>query len=159
MNKKIKNVLILHNIRSVLNVGAIFRTSDAIGIDKIYLSGFSATPIDRFGRERKDFQKGSLGAHNFMEWEYFEKVEEIFEKLKKENFKFFTIEQDPKSIDYKKATLGEKNAFIFGNENLGVDEFSLKNSDEILELKMRGKKESLNVSTTAGIVLFRLLDK
>ena len=159
MNTKSKNVLILHNIRSVLNVGAIFRTSDAIGIDKIYLSGFSPSPIDRFGRERNDFQKASLGAHKFVDWEYFERIEDIFEKLKKENFKFFAIEQDQKSIDYKKASLGEKNAFIFGNENLGVDEFSLKNSDEILELKMRGEKESLNVSTTVGIVLFRLLDK
>ncbi|EFK97332.1 methyltransferase [sediment metagenome] len=62
-----ENIIILHNIRSLLNVAAIFRTADAIGIDKIYLSGFSATPIDRFGRERKDFQKSSLGAHNFVE--------------------------------------------------------------------------------------------
>lgn len=154
-----KNIIILHDIRSLLNVAAIFRTSDAIGIDKIYISGFSASPIDRFGRERNDFQKASLGAHKFVDWEYFEKVEEIFEKLKKENFKFFSIEQAENSIDYKDAKLSEKNAFIFGNENNGVDEFSLKNSHEILELKMRGKKESLNVSTTAGIVLFRLLDK
>ena len=153
-----KNVVVLHNIRSLLNVAAIFRTADAIGIDKIYLSGFSSTPIDRFGRERKDFQKASLGAHNFIDWEYFEKVEDVFEKLKKENYKFFAIEQAGNSIDYKNAKLSEKNAFIFGNENTGVDEFSLENSDEILELKMRGKKESLNVATTAGIVLFRLLD-
>ena len=153
-----KNVIILHNIRSLLNVAAIFRTADAIGIDKIYLSGFSATPKDRFGRERNDFQKASLGAHNFVDWKYFEKVEEIFEILKKENYKIFSIEQSKNSINYKKAILSKKNAFIFGNENLGVDEFSLKNSDEILELEMRGKKESLNVSTTAGIVLFRLLD-
>ena len=153
-----KNVIILHNIRSLLNVAAIFRTADAIGINKIYLSGFSATPKDRFGRERKDFQKASLGAHNFVDWEYFETVEEIFKKLKKENYKFFAIEQAENSIDYKNAKLVEKNAFIFGNENTGVDDFSLKNSDEILELKMRGKKESLNVATTAGIVLFRLLD-
>ena len=96
-----KNVIILHNIRSLLNVAAIFRTADAIGIDKIYLSGFSATPKDRFGRERKDFQKASLGAHNFVDWEYFEKVEDIFEKLKKENYKFFAIEQAENSIDYK----------------------------------------------------------
>ena len=153
-----RNIIILHNIRSLLNVAAIFRTADAIGIDKIYLSGFSATPKDRFGRERNDFQKASLGAHNFIDWEYFEKVEEIFKKLKKENYKFFAIEQAENSVDYKNVKLEEKNAFIFGNENIGVDAFSLKNSDEVLELKMRGKKESLNVSTTAGIVLFHLLD-
>ena len=85
-------------------------------------------------------------------------IEEVFENLKKEDFKFFSVEQDKNSIDYKNAKLVEKNAFIFGNENNGVDDFSLKNSDEILELPMRGKKESLNVGTTVGIVLFRLLD-
>ena len=153
-----QNIIILHNIRSLLNVAAIFRTADAIGIDKIYLSGFSATPIDRFSRERNDFQKSSLGAHKFVDWEYLEYVEDVFKKIKSENFKIFSIEQNEKSIDYKQAILSEKNAFIFGNENTGVDEFSLKNSDEILELEMKGKKESLNVSTTAGIVLFRLLD-
>jgi hypothetical protein len=62
-----KNVVILYNIRSLLNVAAIFRTADAIGIDKIYLSGFSAAPKDRFGRERNDFQKASLSAHNFVD--------------------------------------------------------------------------------------------
>ncbi len=62
-----KNVIILHNIRSLLNVAAIFRTADAIGIDKIYISGFSPAPLDRFGRERNDFQKASLGAHKFVE--------------------------------------------------------------------------------------------
>lgn len=154
-----QNIIILHNIRSLLNVAAIFRTADAIGIDKIYLSGFSATPLDRFGRERNDFQKSSLGAHKFICWEYFDTIDEVLKKIKSENFKIFSIEQDNKSIDYKKAFLTNKNAFIFGNENTGVDEKSLKASDEILELEMKGKKESLNVSTTAGIVLFRLLDK
>jgi len=60
------NILILHNIRSVVNVGALFRTSDAIGLDKIYLTGYTSTPLDRFGRQRVDFQKASLGSHNFI---------------------------------------------------------------------------------------------
>jgi len=154
-----KNIVVLDNIRSVLNVGAIFRTSDAIGVEKIILGGFTPTPLDRFGRERNDIQKASLGAHKFVDWEYAEDLENKLLELKKEGWKIFVIEQvKNKSIDYKKAQLGEKNIFIFGNENLGVQEKIITLGDEILEIPMRGQKESLNVATTVGIVLFKLLD-
>ena len=77
-NKKTEKVLILHDIRSVLNVGAIFRTADAIGINKIYISGYTPSPVDRFGRERKDLAKSALGAQKDIEWE---KVDDVFDLI------------------------------------------------------------------------------
>ncbi len=153
-----QNILILHNIRSVLNTGALFRTADAIGINKIYLTGYTPTPLDRFGRVRYDFKKASVGAYEFVDWEYKKTITQTLKKLKKQNYKIFAIEQDKNSIDYKKAKLAKKNVFILGNEIRGLSKNILEKSDNILELKMRGKKESLNVATTGGIVLFRLLD-
>ena len=152
------NTLILHNIRSVVNVGALFRTSDAIGLDKIYLTGYTSTPLDRFGRQRVDFQKASLGSHNFISWQQSSDIFQLLDSLKKDNFKIFAIEQSADSIDYKSAKLSKNNAFILGNETDGIDKDILQKVDHILEIPMRGKKESLNVATTGGIVLFRLLD-
>jgi len=157
-NKKTK-ILILDSIRSVLNVGAIFRTADAIGINKIYITGYSPTPLDRFGRIRKDFQKASLDAK--INWEYYENILELIKKLKKENFLIISVEQDKKSIDYKKINIEkeEKIAVIMGNENTGVNPEVLNISDKIIELPMYGSKNSLNVSVTTGIILYSLFDK
>lgn len=152
-----KKILILDSIRSVINVGAIFRTSDAIGIDKIFLTGYCPTPIDRFGRKRNDFEKASLGSKT--PWEYQENILNLIEKLKKENFNIISVEQNENSIDYKKIILKEKNAVIMGNENFGVNEEILKISDQIAELPMNGFKNSLNVSVTTGIILYSFFDK
>ena len=153
-----KNYLILHNIRSVINVGAIFRTADGCGIDKIYLTGYTPAPKDRFGKNRNDFKKASLGAENFVQWEKSEDEHELINNLKKDGFKIISIEQDKRSLDYKNITPTQKNVFIFGNENTGIDRDILDISDEIAEISMKGNKESLNVSTTAGISLFRILN-
>jgi tRNA G18 (ribose-2'-O)-methylase SpoU len=152
-----KKVLILDSIRSVINVGAIFRTADAIGMDKIFLTGYCPTPVDRFGREREDFKKSSLGAK--VDWEYFENISDLILSLKKQNFNIISIEQDSKSIDYKKIKLEDKNAVIMGNENFGVNKNVLKISDQIAELPMFGFKNSLNVSVTTGIILYSFFDK
>ena len=90
--KKRNQVLILHNIRSVYNTGAIFRTADALGISKIYLIGETPTPFDRFGRARKDFAKTALGSEKTMSWEYSKTISPIITKLKKEGFSIFAIE-------------------------------------------------------------------
>ncbi len=163
-NKKTEKILIIDSVRSVLNVGSIFRTSDAIGIDKIFLTGFSPTPIDRFGRERKDFQKASLGAK--INWEYFENIIDLVQKLKKENYLIISIEQDKKSLDYKKVSEKissenfeyQKIAVVMGSETLGVNKEILKNSDIIAELPMYGFKNSLNVAVTTGIILYSFFD-
>jgi 23S rRNA (guanosine2251-2'-O)-methyltransferase len=154
---KKENILILHNIRSVENVGAIFRTADAAGIDKIYLIGYTPAPLDRFGRKRKDLAKSALGAEEFVSWEQIKSIAPLIARLKKQNFQIIAIEQDKKSIDYKKVKLKNKNAFIAGAEVTGIPKSILKKCNITAEIPMRGKKESLNVSVALGIALFQIL--
>lgn len=158
MKKNQQNILILHNIRSVSNVGAMFRTADAAGIDKIYLTGYTPAPLDRFGRKRKDLAKSALGAEEFVKWEQKKSIFPLLAKLKKENFSIIGIEQDKKSINYKKVKLKNKNALIVGAEVTGIQKNILKKCDIIAEIPMHGKKESLNVSVALGIALFRICD-
>lgn len=153
-----KFFLILHNIRSTYNVGSIFRTADACGISKIFLTGYTPTPLDNFGREVKAISKTALGAEKEIEWEYFSQPSKVIKKLKKEGVEIIAVEQDQKSIDYKKIKIKTSTAFILGNEVRGLSKQLLSQCDIIAEIPMRGKKESLNVSVTAGIVLFRILN-
>lgn len=157
--KSQENILILHNIRSVENVGAMFRTADAAGIDKIYLTGYTPTPLDRFGRKRGDLAKSALGAEEFVAWEQKKSISSLFTQLKREGFQLIAIEQDKKSIDYKTLRLrsGQGYAFIVGTEVTGIPKNILEKCDVIAEIPMRGKKESLNVSVSLGIALFRIL--
>lgn len=158
MKVKQENILILNDIRSVENVGAMFRTADAAGIDKIYLTGYTPTPLDRFGRKRKDIAKSALGAEEHVSWEQKKSISALLTKLKKEGFQIIAIEQDKKSIDYKKVKLKGKNAFIVGTEVTGIPKKVLKKCDKIVEIPMKGKKESLNVSVALGVALFRMLN-
>lgn len=160
-----ENILIFHDIRSVENVGAMFRTADALGLDKIYLTGFSPCPLDRFGRKRKDLAKSALGAEMVVPWEYKKSIIPLLNKLKKEKFKIIGIEQDKNSIDYKKISARggpafgwKKMAFIVGTEVSGIPKNILKKCDLIAEIPMQGTKESLNVSVAFGVALFRILD-
>ncbi len=152
-------ILLLHNIRSVQNVGSLFRTSDAFGIKKIYLSGFSPTPLDRFGKPRKDFIKTSLGAEKTVPWEYAKTLSEVIKKVKAEGYAIVAIEQDAKSLDYTdpSAYRGKKIALLLGNEVRGVDARTLKLCDRIVEIPMRGMKESLNVSVAGALVISRVV--
>jgi tRNA G18 (ribose-2'-O)-methylase SpoU len=152
-----ENIVILHNIRSVQNVGAIFRTADAAGINKIYLTGYTAAPLDRFGRKRRDLAKSALGAEDFVPWEARKNIFPLLAKLKKEKYLIVGIEQDKRSVDYRKVKLKNKNAFIAGAEVTGIPQNVLKKCYIITEIPMRGKKESLNVSVALGIALFRML--
>ncbi|KKP85656.1 hypothetical protein A3B84_00525 [Candidatus Nomurabacteria bacterium RIFCSPHIGHO2_02_FULL_35_13] len=154
----LENVLIIHNIRSVTNVGAMFRTADAAGINKIYLTGYTPTPLDRFGRIRKDMAKSALGAEDYVKWEYKKSLPVILRSLRWENFYIIGLEQDKKSVDYKKIKLKNKNAFIVGTEVSGITKSILNRCDIIAEIPMKGKKESLNVSVALGIALFRILN-
>lgn len=156
-----EKTLILDDIRSVNNTGAIFRTADAIGIDKIYLCGTTPTPVDRFGRERNDFKKTALGAEKSVDWEYRESSIDLIDELQKNGFQIISLEQDKKSVDYKdvEKSLCDKVTIVLGNEVDGVKKEVLKKSDLILEIPMRGEKESLNVSVSAGILLYKLFDK
>ncbi len=156
MKIKQENILILNDIRSVENVGAIFRTADAVGIDKIYLTGYTPTPLDRFGRKRKDLAKSALGAEESVSWEQKKSISALLTKIKKDGFQIIAIEQDEKSVDYKKVKLREKNAFMVGTEVTGIPKNILAKCDIIAEIPMKGKKESLNVSVALGVALFRM---
>ncbi len=160
MSENQENILILHNIRSVENVGAMFRTADAVGLNKIYLTGYTPAPLDRFGRKRKDLTKSALGAEEFVKWEQKKSIFPLLSKLKKEKYFIVAVEQDKKSIDYKTLRLhsGQGNVFIVGSETDGIPKSILKKCDVIAEIPMRGKKESLNVSVACGIALFRILN-
>jgi tRNA G18 (ribose-2'-O)-methylase SpoU len=148
--------LILENIRSAENVGAIFRTADAASISKIFLVGTTPAPIDRFGRKRKDIEKSALGAEESVLWKYVATSLPLLKKLKKEGFLIVAIEQSPQSIDYKKVCIKQKTVFVLGSEVSGISKKVLSFSDVVAEIPMRGKKESLNVSVVAGISLFRM---
>jgi len=149
-------IIVLDNIRSLFNVGSIFRTADAVGAEKIYLCGITPEPIDKFNRIRPQLAKVSLGAEKTMVWEYNKSVNNVICDLKKQGYKILAVEQNKKSIPYYKFRLNKKNkiALVFGNEVEGVSESVIKKADKILEIPMAGKKESLNVSVSAGIVMF-----
>jgi tRNA G18 (ribose-2'-O)-methylase SpoU len=153
--------LILHNIRSVHNVGSIFRTADAAGISTIILSGYTPTPLDRFKQPRKDFAKVSLGAEKTIAWVQVKTFAQAVKLLKKENYFIAAVEQDKDSTPLFSFTPPAERplALVLGNEVLGVSKASLKLCDAILEIPMRGYKESLNVSVAAGIAMFSLLNK
>lgn len=145
-------------MRSAENVGSIFRTSDAIGISKIYLLGITPDPIDRFGRNRKDIAKSALGAEITIGWEHRNDKEELMKELKDFGYKIVSLEQTKDSLDYKKLSINEDIALVVGNEVSGVSKEVLELSDIKIEIPMRGGKESLNVSVATGIALFRLFD-
>jgi tRNA G18 (ribose-2'-O)-methylase SpoU len=158
MNKK--TVIIIHDIRSVENVGAMFRTADAAGVEKMYLTGYTPTPLDRFGRKRSDLAKSALGAEDFMEWEQKKSLPVLISMLKKQGYTVVGVEQDKSSIDYRKIKslyTNTKLAFIMGNEVTGIPKNILTKCDAIAEIPMYGKKESLNVSVALGVVLFGVL--
>lgn len=152
-------ILILHNIRSVFNVGSIFRTADAAGVSKIYLSGYTPAPLDRFNQPRKDFAKVSLGAEKFLAWEQANDLPRLIKRLQHEDFMIVALEQAKKSVplSHFKAPKHRKIALVLGNEVRGVSKQLLAKCDAIVEIPMRGTKESLNVSVAAGIAMFALL--
>lgn len=152
-------ILVLDNIRSVENTGSIFRTADCLGVSKIILVGITPAPIDRFGRKRKDFSKVSLGAEEFVEWEQTDNIQSTINNLKKGGYKIVALEQDKKSVKLSNSSTSQVDKFVLivGNEVEGIPRVTLDMCDEILEIEMKGQKESLNVSVATGIALFNLI--
>lgn len=157
--KKREVIVVLDNIRSTFNVGSIFRTADGLGVGKIILCGTTPAPIDRFGRERKDITKVSLGAEKNIPWRHEDNTLSVIKKLKKDSYQIVAIEQAEKASDYKKVKLNkDKIVFVMGAEVEGVSSQVLKIADIIAEIPMLGQKESLNVSVSFGVALFRILN-
>ena len=149
-SKKTSAIVILDNIRSIYNVGSIFRTSDSFLIEKIIISGYTATP------DNPKMEKTALGSSDSVDWEYSEDIIETINKLKWKGVKIVSIEQADKSLKIEefKPLEGYKYAFIFGNEVDGVQDNIINVSDEVIEIPQVGTKHSLNVSVAAGIVLW-----
>lgn len=151
-----KKYLVLENIRSAYNVGAMFRTADGAGVTKIFLCGYTPAPTDRFGRVQEEIRKTSLGASETMEWEKVEDCKQVVDRLQSDGVQVVAVEQadGAKSLREFSAKETSSIAFIMGNEVDGVSQEVLEIVDTIVFIPMLGKKESLNVSTTAGIVLY-----
>lgn len=154
-------IAILYNVRSTHNVGSIFRTADAAGCEKIYLCGITPAPRDRFGRVNEKIGKVALGAEKWVEWEKSGRTSGLIKKLKQNGYKILAVEQSNRSVPYQKIKLTKKalakTALIVGNEIKGLPPAVLRLADKILEIPMRGKKESLNVAVAFGIVAFNLI--
>ncbi len=149
-SKKTSAIVILDNIRSIHNVGSIFRTSDSFLIEKIIISGYTATP------ENSRMEKTALGSSDSVDWEYSEDIIETIKKLQKKDVKIISIEQADESLKIEEfiPVVGFKYAFVFGNEVDGVSDDIINVSDEVVEIPQVGTKHSLNVSVAAGIVLW-----
>ena len=148
---KIEIVVVLDNIRSMHNIGSIFRTCDAIGNCSIYLCGICATPPN------KQIHKTALGATESVDWKYFQTTKKALIQLKNEEYELIVVEQTKKSIPLNNFHTDKKKiALIFGNEIKGVSKDSLELSQLFLEINQYGIKKSMNVSVATGIVLWAI---
>jgi 23S rRNA (guanosine2251-2'-O)-methyltransferase len=152
-SEKFPIVVVLDNIRSMHNVGSVFRTTDAFLLQAIYLCGYTPKPPHR------DINKTALGATETVEWKYYQTTTEAVLQLKEEGYKVYAIEQVEKSIMLDKFSVDdiEKIALVFGNEVSGVEEAVIKLCDGCIEIPQLGMKHSLNISVAAGIVLWEMV--
>ncbi|REE07974.1 SpoU rRNA methylase family protein [Winogradskyella pacifica] len=153
--KKTPIIIILDNIRSLNNIGSVFRTSDAFLIEKIYLCGITAQP------PHNDIRKTALGSTETVDWEYAEHTLDVVEKLKSKNVNICSIEQAENATmlnDFKPEP-NKKYAFVFGNEVKGVDQNVVDASDVVIEIPQYGTKHSLNISVSCGVVVWDVFSK
>ena len=154
-SEKTPLIVVLDNVRSLNNIGSVFRTSDAFLVEKIYLCGITATPPHR------DIQKTALGATESVDWRYYENALDAIQELKAANYKIISIEQVAGSISLEQFEVvnNQKYAVIFGNEVKGVQQSLIDMSDNCIEIPQFGTKHSFNISVSAGIVLWELYKK
>lgn len=152
---KLPIVVILDNVRSLNNIGSVFRTSDAFRVEAIYLCGITATP------PHKDIHKTALGATESVKWVYFERSMDALNELKSDGYEICSIEQTVDSIMLEKFAIekAKKYALIFGHEMRGVDQEIVDASDKSIEIPQFGTKHSLNISVSAGVVLWEFYRK
>ncbi|PJC62345.1 MAG: RNA methyltransferase [Flavobacteriales bacterium CG_4_9_14_0_2_um_filter_32_27] len=152
---KVPIIIVLDNIRSLNNIGSVFRTADAFLIKAIYLCGITAQPPHR------EIQKTALGATETVEWKYFSTTIEAVNELKSMNYKLIAIEQTENStmLNDFKCSKDEPLALIFGNEVLGVEQEVINEIDEVVEIPQYGTKHSLNISVSVGVVVWDVFNK
>ncbi|MGB3605803.1 MAG: RNA methyltransferase [Psychroserpens sp.] len=148
-------IIVLDNIRSLNNIGSVFRTSDAFLIEKIYLCGITATP------PHNDIRKTALGSTETVAWEYAENTLTVVNKLKSENVKILSVEQAERAtmLNAFQPEPKQKYALIFGNEVKGVSQDVVDTSDVVIEIPQFGTKHSLNISVSCGVVVWDLFSK
>ena len=148
-------VIVLDNVRSLNNIGSVFRTADAFLVEAIYLCGFTATP------PHKDIHKTALGATESVEWKHFNSTSEAIDNLKNNNYQIVSLEQTAESISLLlfQPFQSAKYALVFGNEVRGVDQQVINMSDTCIEIPQFGTKHSFNVAVSAGIVLWHFYTK
>jgi 23S rRNA (guanosine2251-2'-O)-methyltransferase len=148
-------IVILDDVRSLHNIGSVFRTADAFLIEKIYLCGITATPPN------KEINKTALGATDTVVWEHRENILELITELKNQNATIYAIEQVENSIFLQDfvPNKNQKTALVFGNEVFGVNQEVVKNCHGTIEIPQLGTKHSLNIAVSAGIVLWDLFKK
>jgi 23S rRNA (guanosine2251-2'-O)-methyltransferase len=154
-SQKTSIIIILDNIRSLNNIGSVFRTSDAFLIEKVYLCGITAKPPN------KDIHRTALGATDSVAWEYREDTLELVQELQEKGVKVASIEQAENAVmlnDFHPAT-GNTYALIFGNEVKGVQQEVVSASDYVIEIPQFGTKHSLNISVSAGVVIWDVFSK
>ena len=153
--KKHPIAVVLDNIRSLNNVGSVFRTSDAFLVEKIHLCGITATPPHR------EIQKSALGATDSVDWEYFSDTVDAINQLKEDGYTIYSIEQVDESIKMNHLSISktDKIALVFGHEVKGVSEEVIALSDHCIEIEQYGTKHSLNISVCAGIVIWEVFNK
>ena len=154
-SKKTPIIVVLDNIRSLNNIGSVFRTCDAFLIEKIYLCGITATP------PHKDIHKTALGSTETVEWEYVKNIMELIQKIKSENVKVISIEQAENATMLNDFTPKQQTtyALVFGNEVKGVKQEVVSASDMVLEIPQFGTKHSLNISVSVGVVIWDVFSK
>jgi 23S rRNA (guanosine2251-2'-O)-methyltransferase len=153
--KKTPLIVILDNIRSLNNIGSVFRTADAFLIEKIFLCGITATP------PHKDIQKTALGATDTVVWEHQENTEDVIKELREKGVKILSIEQAEDAVmlnDFSPKN-DETYAIVFGNEVKGVQQSVVSASDYVIEIPQYGSKHSLNISVSAGVIMWDLFAK
>ena len=151
--EKLDVIIVLDNVRSLSNIGSFFRTADAFRIGEIFLCGITACPPHR------EIHKTALGAEESVKWRYFETTEDACKYLKEANYTINAVEQIEGSIMLNEFIHCNKSAYIFGNEVDGVDDEILQYCDNAIEIPQEGTKHSLNVSVTAGIVIWEMFKK
>ncbi|MEQ6168107.1 RNA methyltransferase [Ekhidna sp. MALMAid0563] len=153
--EKIPAVLVLDDVRSAMNVGSAFRTSDAFRIEKIYLCGITAKPPHR------EINKTALGAQDSVEWNHAELISDCISELKKEGYQIVAVEQADESVSLLDFEINKeaKYAFVFGNEVFGVNDKVVETADKVLEIPQYGTKHSLNISVSIGVVLWDFVSK
>ena len=153
--KKTPIIIVLDNIRSLNNIGSVFRTSDAFLIQKIYLCGITATP------PHNDIRKTALGSTETVDWEYAENTMDVIKKLKADKVHICSIEQAENATmlnDFKPDT-NTRYALVFGNEVKGVQQDIVNASDVVIEIPQFGTKHSLNISVSCGVVVWDVFSK